>query len=227
MQLEWRMTLDLRKTPHRPPATMYFPIDLFQLNQDEVFVDAGAYDGDSIRDFLKATDGESSLIIGLEPDPMTYARLEDYASGLAGTRTRLHRMAVADYIGEMRFSATGTMMSVPSDDGNDVIDCTTIDAIVNGDAPTFIKMDIEGCEGRALQGAARTIVNCRPILAICAYHKYEDLWEIPIAIHSIVPDYSIHLHSYSDGWWELICYGVPEERQAMGIIKYALSKDVL
>jgi hypothetical protein len=59
--------------------------------------------------------------------------------------------------------------------------------------PTMIKMDIEGAEMKALQGAQETIRECKPKLAICVYHKWEDIWEIPPWIKSLNPDYRLHL----------------------------------
>lgn len=59
----------------------------------------------------------------------------------------------------------------------------------NNVEPTFIKMDIEGAELSALKGCAETIKRLKPKLAICLYHKFEDMWEIPSYIHSIVPEY--------------------------------------
>lgn len=62
----------------------------------------------------------------------------------------------------------------------------------NNVEPTFIKMDIEGAELSALKGATEIIKKHKPKLAICLYHKFEDMWEIPLYIHSIVPEYKFY-----------------------------------
>jgi hypothetical protein len=81
------------------------------------------------------------------------------------------------------------------------------------DAPvTFLKMDIEGAEQSALRGAEKTIKKHRPILAVCVYHKVEDIWEIPTYIHNIMPDYKLYLRHYTHSATETVCYGVPPER---------------
>ena len=86
------------------------------------------------------------------------------------------------------------------------------DLVSTGLQSTFIKMDIEGYEKEALEGARMTIAINRPILAICLYHKWDDLWNIPQLIHDIVPDYKLFIRRYADECWEMVCYGVPPER---------------
>ena len=62
---------------------------------------------------------------------------------------------------------------------------------------TFVKMDIEGAEMDALQGMQRMIAQYKPKLAVCVYHKPEDLWEIPLYIHKLVPGYRLILRQHS------------------------------
>lgn len=50
-QLRWRMLLDFDGLPSPVAQEQYFPNDLFSLSPDEVFVDCGAFDGDTIRSF--------------------------------------------------------------------------------------------------------------------------------------------------------------------------------
>lgn len=68
-------------------------------------------------------------------------------------------------------------------------------------------MDIEGAEQRALRGAQQLIRNMAPKLAICIYHRLDDMWEIPMYIKEIVPEYrlSIRLHS-KNSFGDTVCY---------------------
>jgi hypothetical protein len=69
---------------------------------------------------------------------------------------------------------------------------TTIDHLVEElklDRVDFIKMDIEGSEYRALEGARNTIARFHPRLAIAAYHLPTDNQSIPQLVQSIWPGY--------------------------------------
>lgn len=71
---------------------------------------------------------------------------------------------------------------------------------------TFIKMDIEGAEKESLFGAKKIIQKYKPKLAICVYHKWEDIYEIPQIIKNFVPEYKIYLRHHSYGLTETVCY---------------------
>ena len=83
---------------------------------------------------------------------------------------------------------------------------TAIDNVVGDERVTFIKMDVEGAELKSLMGARNTIIKNHPRLAICAYHKPEDLYELPGYILSIVPEYKFLLRHYSSNNWETVLY---------------------
>ena len=70
----------------------------------------------------------------------------------------------------------------------------------------FIKMDIEGSEVPALIGATATIRKCKPKLAVCVYHKWDDLLVIPQLIHSIRNDYRYYLDCTTGFGGEAILY---------------------
>jgi hypothetical protein len=101
---------------------------------------------------------------------------------------------------------------VVADSGSVSIECRRLDDILDGPQPTLIKMDIEGAEPRAIPGAAATIRAARPLLAICAYHKCEHLWTLPVLIHNALPEYEIFLRRYAEDCWETVYYAIPPER---------------
>lgn len=75
---------------------------------------------------------------------------------------------------------------------------------------SFVKMDIEGAEAIALKGAKNHILNDHPKLAICCYHKPEDLWKIPEQVMAIRNDYRLYLRHYTDGLHESVMYFIPK-----------------
>ena len=82
------------------------------------------------------------------------------------------------------------------------------DAICNARI-SFLKMDIEGAEPQALEGARQTILAQKPKLAICVYHHIKDLWEIPLFIKSLVLEYRIFLRHHTTLDYETVCYALP------------------
>lgn len=83
-----------------------------------------------------------------------------------------------------------------------------LDDIVMEDRPTFIKMDIEGAEMEALKGSQKIIQAYRPKLAICIYHRPEDLFEIPLFIKELREDYRLLIRQYEDSRFETVCYAI-------------------
>ncbi len=84
----------------------------------------------------------------------------------------------------------------------------TLDEILAEGQPTYIKMDTEGSEIDALQGAARTIARTRPTLAVCVYHQQNHSVEIPLLIGSLADRYALYLRPQLEGW-DLVCYAIP------------------
>ena len=67
-------------------------------------------------------------------------------------------------------------------------------------------MDIEGSELKALEGMKQTIKKYKPKLAICIYHKFEDLWELPLYIKKLVPEYQLYIRNYTSYLDEIVLY---------------------
>lgn len=89
---------------------------------------------------------------------------------------------------------------------------TTIDDYVErvGLKVDYIKMDIEGGEIPALEGARNTIARQRPRLAISAYHKDDDLWTIRQKILELNPNYKLHFGHHTPVQWESVIYAVDQ-----------------
>jgi FkbM family methyltransferase len=214
-QLELRIGLDLRVISGGCSYPAYFPSDLFRFGPEEVFVDCGAYDGDTYLDFKAVTSGNFSRYIALEPDEASFLKLTARASAdLFGPapRARLLKLGAGEREEVIRFSADGSTESRIDAAGSIEIRCAPLDTILRDEAPTYLKMDIEGAEAAALRGARATILRHRPILAVSAYHRVSDLWELPLLIDSLAPDYAFFLRPEKKAGWDLICYAVPRDR---------------
>jgi FkbM family methyltransferase len=217
-QVRWRLLADFFafSPPCRQPQ--YFPDDLLRVRRDEVFVDCGAYDGDTIRSLHGCAREGYARILAFEPDPTSFVRLQTYVGSLPDRDGRIttYNVATGSQRERLRFAASGETSAKVTADGTIDVESVPLDEFLSGDPPTFIKMDIEGAELATLQGAKQTIARNRPVLAVCAYHRQGDLWQIPLAINAIARSYRFYLRRHEADCWELVLYAIPEERALNG-----------
>jgi hypothetical protein len=99
--------------------------------------------------------------------------------------------------------------------GGDRVPVVSLDGFFAGrEAPTLIKMDIEGAEADALQGAGVTLRSAAPTLAISVYHFPTDLWTIPLLINRLMPSGRLYLRHYTNEIDDTVCYAVPPGRHS-------------
>ena len=218
-QLRWRLRGDFDSLSVPVAQESYFPEDIFKVDSSEHFVDCGAYDGVTIQQFLRQQKRFTGRILAFEPDPANFANLKRYVFGLGPSlRDQLEILpyAVGARHEKVHFDATGTMGSTIADNGSIDIDCLPLDEVfqIHDFIPTYIKMDIEGAELDALKGAEASIHRLSPALAVCIYHRYDDLWRIPAYINSISNDYAFFLRPHEIEGWQLVCYAIPRKRLA-------------
>jgi FkbM family methyltransferase len=214
-RLRWILHLDFDGLSSPVQHTQYFPNDLFSLSDREVFIDCGAYDGDTINTLLRKQKSNFDRIIAFEPDPDNYRNLHNYVEQLSPelkAKIVLHKLATSDCKEQLRFSAMGTASSVLSNDGTLIVEAVTLDEVLVDTSPTFIKMDIEGGELAALEGGRKTITTSLPILAISTYHCQDHLWRIPLLIRSFSSEYRLFLRPHGEECWDGVCYAVPVNR---------------
>ncbi|BAY13505.1 FkbM family methyltransferase [Calothrix sp. NIES-2098] len=214
-QLRWRILLDFDNLPSPIPQEQYFRQDIFNLSPDDVFVDCGSYDGDTIKQFLKYQNSFTGKIIALEPDQKNFTKLEEYVYSLTSIireKITLFPLAVGKQKERLRFAATGTASSVITELGTIEVDCVTLDELLSNCIPSIIKMDIEGAEIDAILGAKILIQKYSPILAISVYHCQNHLWQIPLLIQSLSNQYRFFLSPHGEECWDLVFYAVPMSR---------------
>lgn len=181
----------------------YWEPDIFPDNKDDVFVDIGAYTGDSIGNYLDVYGKGYKKIYAYEisessckilNDNITQDKLPNIEIRRKGAGSRKTFMYVKDSDADLSansLEATG--------DIEHRVEVVRIDDDVE-ETPTLIKMDIEGAEKDALLGCEKTIRNHRPKLAICTYHGYDDIWKIPSMIYEMNPDYQFYMRHYGGNW---------------------------
>lgn len=202
----------------------YFPDDVIAWRAGEVVVDGGAYDGDSLRSWIDWRGADFARWIAVEPDPGNLARfratVEAQATDVA-PRVITHEVALGTKRGELTFSATGTAGATTAQDHargapTVTVQVAPLDELVADEPVSLIKLDIEGGELEALIGATDTVRRTRPVLAICAYHRQDHLWEVPLLCRELLPDSRLVLRPHNEEGWDLVCYAVPTARWRRG-----------
>ncbi len=193
----------------------YFPLEIrSRLSEDEVFLDCGAADGDSIEDFIKFSDNHFKAVYSFEMDDTMFERLQNNPLTEDRRITIIHA-GVSNENKRIKYDAVSQSYKQwygPNAEKVQEASLTTIDSLVEGgtinEKVTFVKMDIEGAEMDALCGMEKMMRRDKPKLAICVYHKPEDIWEIPLYIKSVVPEYTFILrhHFYDNAETVLYAY---------------------
>jgi FkbM family methyltransferase len=202
-QLEWRLRAVFEDT-QSPSPDQYFPRDLIRPNPEEFFVDAGAFDGDTLR----SAPWNFDQVLAIEPDPTNAAKIRQCGN----PRLRLHGVLLGRSRGSAHFEGLGTMASSRSNTGTLEVAVETLDDLAAGKRPTFIKLDVEGDELQALEGGRQTLKRTQPIVAVCIYHRPEDLWTIPLFLQEILPSHRKYLRVHAWDGFELVAYAVPPQR---------------
>jgi FkbM family methyltransferase len=220
--IRWFATLDSDAVPDPLAATeTYFP-DLIAPYEDEVFVDCGAFDGDTVDAFRRASGNRYKNIVAFEPDPINFANL--VVRGRQWRDFAAVNAAVGQHRGRLAFRASGALSSHATTAGADGVE--TAGALVDVDMisiddlrpqPSFVKMDIEGGELQALAGAMSSLSGQNCVFAITLYHRMRDLWCIPLFIHRHAPGLRLFLRHYAEDWAETVCYAVPAGRVASSV----------
>lgn len=190
--------------PHAPYDNQYFESGIVQLTEAEVFVDCGFYAGDTAEEFIRRARGKYKHIYGFEPDSTSVEKCN-----LQNDRISIMQKGVWSEETILRFASAAKAGTIAVD-GDIEIAVTSLDTFFSNkkDIPTFIKMDIEGAEKQALLGAENIIKTYKPKLALCVYHKLEDLYELPRILKEFRTDYQFYLRHYSESYIETVLYAV-------------------
>lgn len=173
--------------------------NILKLNNCESYLDLGAYRGDTVEEFLQYCGGEYETITALEPDRRTFKKLCDYLENIP--RSTAYRKAIYNEIKTLYFSNKAGRQSKIAEKGIE-IETATVDNLFKDKKVTYIKMDVEGAEKEAIEGAEKTLGEQKPKLNIALYHRSSDIFDLPLQIAKINPDYKFHIrrHPYIPCW---------------------------
>lgn len=214
----------------------YFPADIICLSDREVFVDLGAYDGKNTLEFIERSgkrfdaayafemdrnnfallanafrarpdNGAYSVREVLSPSAMPAALDEATLSGNAGGTVFLCRFGVGSTQGSIWYRSQ-SQASAADALGDCLAEIARIDDVLVGQPVTLLKIDIEGAEMEALEGAKETIRRWKPQVAACVYHNPDHLLQLPLFLKTLVPEYALFLRHHSQAEVETVCYAI-------------------
>jgi len=198
----------------------YFALPDFHISQPgTVFVDCGAYVGDTVEGFVNHCGGVFKRIYAFEPTQRSCSAMQNRKErlvrewALQDDQIVIERKIVDASNGAVSFSDTGHddksnhILKNSTGSGGEVTAVALDKYFENSeDQPTFIKADIEGAEQDMIRGAERIISQQRPLLAICLYHRIEDLFEIPIRLKKLNPQYKFAVRHHMPNYHETVLY---------------------
>ncbi len=190
----------------------YFGEAFMPPRRERYVIDGGAFRFDTGERFLNWNRGCGfEGILSYEPDPENYEICREKLAALpmdekARENSGVIHAGLSDQNSTASFSAKGSDASCFAEDGEEVVPLVSIDNTAAGRPVSFIKLDVEGFELQALRGAENTIRRCRPRIAVCAYHKREDLLDLPEWILNLDMGFRLRLRMYSNEYLEIVLY---------------------
>jgi FkbM family methyltransferase len=200
-----RLTIDYNWfwNAYSPVENMYFP-DFFKYRDDEVFVDAGAFDGKDTLRFLRRNRYHFKAAYLFEIAPPNLRRIAQTLNELDGTdlTQRIHTIPAGlwrdrserRFHGEGLYALLTDVQRAEKHTQPRICQVTDLDSAI--DAATLIKFEIEGAEMSALEGARGIIAKCRPNMAISAYHLSYDIVNIIEFIRNLDVGYRFRIRHH-------------------------------
>ncbi|MEI0604755.1 FkbM family methyltransferase [Brachyspira alvinipulli] len=183
--------------------------DVFEVNNDSVVFDIGAWKGDSAYFFSKKCSNDAK-IYAFEPDANAYEALK-----CVKEKYKLNNVILENVLLSNKEETIDFVSMIPN---TPVVkmNAVTVDKFVNDnniDRIDYIKMDVEGAEQHILEGAKETIKKFRPSLAIAVYHGgklfMEDFYKVPIFVKEITEGYKYYIRTFSPWGGETILFCKP------------------
>ena len=171
----------------------------------DVFVDCGGFDGDTTEQFVQRCPSYKRIWL-FEPAQKNMAKARHRLAGIRDIN--FVSKGLSNKSGTLGFNPGDGSASAVAEGGDARIVATTIDEEI-AEPVTFVKMDLEGWELKALEGTRGHIERDHPKLAIAVYHRASDFRNIWRYVFCIRSDYNVYLRHYTEGWSETIMYFVP------------------
>jgi len=200
--VRFRITGDYSCLPSPDGENQYVPLGLSRWANPLRFIDCGAFTGDTIE-LLLARGYAVEKLLAFEPDSENFEQLAKKFTD----RDRIFiPCGVSSSNRPVQFATGAGEGSHQVEAGGVSVQMVRIDDVAPGFEPNLIKMDVEGGELDALEGARSTISRFTPGLALSLYHRPEDLWRIPLRIHGWNLGYKFYVRGHGNSSFESVLY---------------------
>ena len=194
--LEFRVTGDISCLDGTATDDLYLPLYHSSVRY-ETAADLGADRGESTLEML-ARFPMLERVLALEPDENNLRRI----GKLIPTERRIeaYNVAAADSSYVFTMMQDGSRGGSSSRDPNPKrkavprnVRAVSLDELLDNKGCELIHIDVEGMEREAILGAKDTISFFRPDMMVSVYHRWRDLWELPLMLHKLMPEKRLHL----------------------------------
>jgi FkbM family methyltransferase len=200
-------------------GNQYFALPEFVNIGNDHFVDAGAYVGDTVEKFIWSNTGIFKQIYAFEPGETQLAAMKHRVDRLCRewaipkSAIICENAGLADNNKSLPLHKSNLLVNlsidydcIGDDRQGESINCYSLDSYLAGRPATFIKADIEGMELAMLHGAKETIRQYKPKMALSIYHNPAHLFEVPVYVNSLVPEYCMAVRHHSPIFAESVLY---------------------
>jgi len=198
-----------------PIQEQYLAYDIFTHNEEEVFVDCGAFKGEVLEAFIEKNK-KFKRYICIEADEKYLPFLEQKKKQYDCVQIEIKKAALSDQVEEKFIKNYAMEDSILSEKGDRRVDTVPLDQLMQDEEITFLKIDVEGMEKKVLEGAKNEIIKNRPIIAVATYHYETEFYELFEWIENLDLQYDFFLRSYMN-IQEIVLYAVPKERWVKNI----------
>lgn len=204
----FRLTADHGAHPASHLPSQYFPADVPLTREPLRLIDGGAFTGDA---WPALRDSGRSLAewYAFEPDPANFAALAATARDADVAQAALFPCGLGERAEQIRFAAGEAAGSHAAESGDIVVQVVALDEVLPRVNPNYVKLDIEGAERAAIAGMRATIERARPAIAMSIYHRPEDLWELPLLAHALLPEARLYIRQHGHNGFDTVLYAVP------------------
>lgn len=212
----WRITHRKPVLPFPYPEQYFSHPGFVGFSKREVFVDMGAYVGDTVERYLFVHQGVFHRIFAFEPDSRNFSALQARTERLKREWALDDEQIVLVPAGVGRKRMSMQMVSENQGLGSKLVegsgvDCNavqvvTLDEYFEKQRVSFLKADIESFEYDMLRGAEKILRRDRPKLAICIYHNATDMYRTMLWLDSLQLGYRFQCSHHSVAALDTVLY---------------------